>query len=518
MQYIVSIKPNDLKQAEFVVFLATPSYAAWLHDNQDFVGKALHRLYADFITQSRDDETPDPIQVLCAVVDRLPVTSAQNAGVELSGTAVGSHTYPGAGAGLEGLAYVTLPVSASVSSTIQSNPEKGAIDFRLAEGTTDTSITMCDTLRMPLANTVFQTGTPTSMSLSTWNIHPRHATNEPLELVTKNQISHHAIRLTEATKPISPLASTFSIPLLPLTLPRRVEGCMGNIIRRLTDSDGKDVTASAELEDVVPRFFKSRREPAQSTTAWALVMPNSMKASIDAETKKLLEETPGESEQENGPDRRWEDLWASDPPHFNSLVSTAIADGARLHRVLSGGGGWGKKAGLLSLDPVPVTDFAYGEQEQSETDASYDDPQDFASSLTSVVLDGDWIQFFILPNSYLNTEAAWLDSEEHIKSLQPEESLSWELGTIPSTVDSIPGQSWQHAAGASEDASVFRNSFGALTEAGLTLTRRPISKLPRSSDSTSTSATTVDVPFTRIRSVQKTEQGRRDATADVGVA
>ncbi|CUS10341.1 unnamed protein product [Tuber aestivum] len=69
-------------------------------------------------------------------------------------------------------------------------------------------------------------------------------------------------------------------------------------------------------------------------------------------------------------------------PHFPAAhESLFMTPGARIHRVLSGGGGWGSKAGLLSLDP------------QSETQV-----QKFAENFESgegIFKVGDYVQFFV---------------------------------------------------------------------------------------------------------------------------
>ncbi|KAF1939721.1 hypothetical protein EJ02DRAFT_252521 [Clathrospora elynae] len=412
---------------------------------------------------------------------------------------------PMAGTGFEGIAYAMLPAAASVSSTAPLPSDHGAIDFVIAEHTADDKV-FCDTLRLPLANTIFHTGRPTTMTLSTWKTHGKA---EPLTLLSQSNISHHSLRLLGHDPSMGHIISTLSIPLLPLTVPRRVEECMGNIIRRIVASDGEIVTASSELENVVPRFFRSRGQPAQATTAWALVIPAKLKKTISEKTDQLLTTLPTEGkDSKTNREESWERLWRSDPPVWNTLVSKALAKGARLHRVLSGGGGWGKKAGLLSLDPVP----AKVSLSAGNLPPMLDDPEDFASTLIPVVRDGDSIQFFISPTSNLTAEAGKSDSLERLESTDKTKTWGWELGTVPSTVDSIPGESWQHASPASKHVTLFRGGFGALTEGGLTLTRHL--KANQGDKARSVDMTTVDVPFSRFWAVDVAED--RGGSDDVG--
>jgi len=68
-----------------------------------------------------------------------------------------------------------------------------------------------------------------------------------------------------------------SVPLVPITRPRRIAAGLGNIVRQ-TEMDGKPSPASRELEVVIPRILKAR-DRATSTavagpvTVWALVAP-----------------------------------------------------------------------------------------------------------------------------------------------------------------------------------------------------------------------------------------------------
>jgi hypothetical protein len=414
-----------------------------------------------------------------------------------------------AGAGVEGISYALLPVDASVSSQYLPPSDKAAIDFIFAEHVFQDTV-YHDTLRLPLANTVFQTGMPSTMMLSTWeNLAVK---DRRMKLLSKTDVSHHGIRLLDQQNS-SGVVPILNIPLIPLTMPRMVQGCMGNIIRRVVGPEGKAIQASSELESVVPRFFRSRGQPAQATVAWALVIPRELGAVIAARTDELLSALPPDnqgtaSKQED----TWERLWRSDPPLWNTLVSQALTEGARLHRVLSGGGGWGKKAGLLSLDPVPTNQAA-----QSSKDNDFlgmvSDPEDFESTLTPVVRDGDSIQFFISPKSELEQKAE--NSGDHTMmrgyiNAAANRPCDWELGTVPSTMDSIRGQFWQHRP--AESVIITKNlGFGALTEGPMTLTQHSLVDESKVKSVT----TTVDVPFSRFW-VRANPAGIRGKNEDVG--
>jgi hypothetical protein len=489
------VPAEDVATNTFCVLLVTPSFSPWLQDDT-FVANAIRKAYggAPAAVQS-----PLAIQTLCAVVDKLPSGRPLSQDALKAEVMERSRAPPTGEPGYEGVAFVTLPAAASVSSTSPRSPEKGAIDFIFAgpgEGESDFS----DTWRLPLANTVFQTGVPTTMMLSSWAF---DGAKDRLELLKKTDITHHGIAANAKSNYTDDQVSTLAIPLLPLTFPRKVEGYMGNIIRSVVGPDGESITASSELERVVPRFFKARGEPAQPTTAWALVLPKTkrpLQRTREMLSKRLSSEEKASKKQL--PDEMWDRMWRYSYPSWNRLVPMALAEGARLHRVLSGGGGWGKKAGLLSLDPVPVSEEIPIRMEDATSD--FDGPGDFSEALTPVVGEGDAIQFFISPTP---PARPWVEGSSEfgkLRALPTSGSHGWEIGTVPSTVDSLPGGSWQHTVTDEKYVAVFRNTFGALAEGGLTLTRRQRRVHTKPLEVIAT--TTVDVPYSRFWTARLAEE------------
>jgi hypothetical protein len=498
VNHIEPLSPKDAAKNPFCVFLVTPSFAPWLLRDSAFIANAVKRVY------SRDPAITG-VRTLCAVVDKLPAGRAIPAQVVLEDfLEQRTKNAPSGQVGYEGIAYAAFPASASVPSTSTPSPEKGAIDFTLSGQTAEGTL-YSDVWRLPLANTVFQTGTTSTMSLSTWRFDPG---KRALQLEKTADATHHGIEMPVSSADAGQRLSALSVPLVPLTYPRGVEGCMGNIIRRFIGPEGASVSASQELEKVVPQFFKARGEPVQPTTVWALVVPKSKMSIMRRRLRtQLLRRVTKKEKDTNVDDVVWERLWKGELVASTALVSRALAEGARLHRVLSGGGGWGKKAGLLSLDPVPVSEEIPIRMEDATS--GFEGPGDFSSVLTPVVQDGDAIQFFISPAPPAQETAHGLES---LKALPKERSWGWELGTVPSTVDSIPGDSWQHAESGSPYLAVFRHSFGALAEGGMTLTQQRCDA-PGGQLSVS-SKTTIDVPYSRLWSVELA--GKEGSTDDVG--
>jgi hypothetical protein len=499
ISHIDPIPQEDVARDTFCIFLVTPSFAPWLVNDHAFLEKAVRRAYSNAFTEA---SAPFEVQALCAVVDKLPAgKTLPGAGSIEESVAHTNIQRLAEGGGFEGIAYTALPATASVSSSSPKSPDKGAIDFIVSRK----DPTYSDTWRLPLANTVFQTGTPTTMFLSTWKLEPK---TETLALDKKMNITHHGVQMFASEMRSRQTHSTLRIPLLPLTDVRVVEGCMGNIIRRVIGPQNESMTASSELEKVVPRFFKARGEAVQPTTAWALVLPKTKIRRQYAKTmqllgRRLLKEEKGTPINETS----WERLWQHGGGR-HTLVTSALMKGARLHRILSGGGGWGKKAGLLSLDPVPVSEEVPIRMEDATSTS--DGPGDFSSALTPVVKEGEAIQFFISPAPSRPVEEH--NELELLNSLPKNGSSGLELGTVPSTIDSIPGGSWQQVGSNSGHLVVFKNSFGALTEGGLTLTQRRVE--PPQKELVTLSTMTIDVPCSRFWSIEQID--KEVTTDDVG--
>lgn len=170
---------------------------------------------------------------------------------------------------------------------------------------------------VPVTNTVFQNGRTSTLFASRWEGDGW----EELRLVRRVDVGKRVVRVpSEAGE-----AARVSVPLVSITSLRPVGAALGNILKTLV-VDGQAVPASGELEANVPMLLESRRrmglgEIPGPLNVWALVVPARL-------------------------GREWR-LGALRTLHAQPL----LAEGCRLHRVLSGGGGWGAKQGLLSLDP-----------------------------------------------------------------------------------------------------------------------------------------------------------------------
>jgi hypothetical protein len=148
------------------------------------------------------------------------------------------------------------------------------------------------------------------------------------------------------------------LPLRRLTKPRKVQEAMGNILRALEMPEGTPHGASRELEAGVDKYIQS--------------LPDNVGAPERVDVfARLTTQEPSS-------------------PNPSELL---LSPGTRLHRVLSGGGGWGNKAGLLSLDPQGERDVQVFEQ---EFEARYDGTD---AAHGGIVKTGEWVQFYVAENA-----------------------------------------------------------------------------------------------------------------------
>lgn len=172
---------------------------------------------------------------------------------------------------------------------------------------------------VPLANTVFQNGRLSTMFVT--RLRWEAESWVKVQAVESADVTSQVVRVLADKKE----EAGVRVPLLPITLARTVKSALGNILKQV-EIDGQAAPASKELEEVVPLLLERRRRKGLPDIqgplgVWALVVP-----------------------------ARLAGRWHPGLVHEMDLQPMLRA-GCRLHKVLSGGGGWGAKQGLLSLDP-----------------------------------------------------------------------------------------------------------------------------------------------------------------------
>ncbi|TLS26623.1 hypothetical protein PpBr36_05285 [Pyricularia pennisetigena] len=410
----------DSQPTNAVAILVSRDLSRWL-DDSDFMSALISSLSLGSSEASQTD-----VNVLSAAVDSLCPQSLH--GTPSSGLSILRGDQDAILPGLWQQDFETTSPTfmqrsedARPSISMRLNPFLG--DFRAVDAT------------LPLANTVFQNARPFTLIASKW----RHdsATSTAPRLV--DALEKETQRIVASTGSIQSHAN-ISVPIFPLTAPRRIASGLGNIVRQIEVGDAP-VPASEELETAMHALIDARERllpeagPTSNRT-WALVVPEN---SASLEFLKGFSTSVGEAGVKSEQERA--ETFAR---HFSSILE----EGGRLHRVLSGGGGWGAKRGLLSLDPQ--TTYSSSGPEDLETFMAA-----FGGETTpnSVVSPGSYIQFLVEP-----LQPSPAQGTQRLPSLL--------LGTTPSNpVELGDGENSR----GKQPPNLVEGHFGALSNSGIYL-------------------------------------------------
>ena len=297
-------------------------------------------------------------------------------------------------------------------------------------------------LQMPVANTVFQNGRTSTLFAQRWILRQEHQSNALLVLDQKIWLPQQALDLSGLTKETSMDQSLHS-NLIPITPPRTIQAAIGNIIRKVSAGGSPEANrpASDELERAITTGIKNGSIPDQPAEVWALVKPREYAPHMGC---KIVEVTPALNE-----------------------LHKALLSGCRLHKVLSGGGGWGEKQGLLALDP----DSSYSPRQQAFQSSSGDEQDMEAEKLQAlgeVVKPGDMVTFYVGNPSLAQTKILDLRTDFVAHSSLAFQSLIF--GSLPSTMDVMPDLLRTKTSSEESELVILEGCFGMLSEQGMSLT------------------------------------------------
>lgn len=295
-------------------------------------------------------------------------------------------------------------------------------------------------LQLPISNTIFQNGQTSTLYAQRWLVINTSSLNPKLALEKSCRLPRQSLHMmgfsqTESERAVWKLETR----LKPITHPRVVAASFGNIVRRLQSRDAHDATdsvpASMELEDCISQRMHTGEIATEQIQVWALVTPH----------ERLVDQRYIESTD----------------------LQSSIESGSRLHKVLSGGGGWGIKKGLLALDPdSEYSNVLCASPEASNYDKATEDHAE-PKGIREVVRPGDVVAFYIydssvpreLPFADQSTKRSW-----HINS-----PLSVALGTVPSKIDTMTIAGGRQADMRDVNYIFARNHFGIVSEKGMAL-------------------------------------------------
>lgn len=440
------------------MILVTPAHLSLLEDGNAFI--------PDLLRQEAELSQPGQVfDVMAAVVDRIPHLHApteahgSRSGASLSNLSAGATPRDGS----EGVSVAVLDSSSAApglwatqqdsrereTMTIQQrctltftipSSTRGNTEVQKLAGQDDVS----RMLQLPVANTVFQNGRTATLFAQRWILQQDHHSNALLVPDQKVWLPQQALDLNGLVKETSVDQSLHS-DLIPITPPRTIKAAIGNIIRRVS-ADGSpeaNTPASSELERAITKGIKNGSIPDKPAEVWALVKPQGYAPHMGSETVKASPELDG--------------------------LYRALLSGCRLHKVLSGGGGWGEKQGLLALDP----DSNYSPRQQA-FQSNIGDEQDTEAgklqALGEVVKPGDIVTFYVRNPSQAQTNT--LDLGPHLGASTSLAPLYLMFGSLPSTMDVMPDLLPTKATSEETDCVILNGCFGMLSEQGMSLTVR----------------------------------------------
>lgn len=292
-------------------------------------------------------------------------------------------------------------------------------------------------LKLPVSNTLFQNGQTSTLYAECW---------KPSQSATGYSRVRRAL-LPAQTLHLGgfvddkPSYGKFDLntKLKPIVPPRIIAAAMGNIIRQIYSGSFSNpeetAPASKELEEAVSQYIKNSQDPIQKVDIWALVTPRKYRVS---------------------------------EPRLGPNLRQSIENGSRLHKVLSGGGGWGMKEGLLALDPDGDYDCPEHEMQMGSGE---DQIRDLAGAQVcrDIVKPGDLVSFFV-PTPLIDRPSNLNEPRESWDSWKAMAPSAANFGTLPSTMDAMPNSS-----SASGQPSMLFNHllalghFGMLSEHGMSI-------------------------------------------------
>ncbi|KAL6240061.1 hypothetical protein BDW75DRAFT_1895 [Aspergillus navahoensis] len=451
---ILSSFPTELSQStlDYIpVLLFTPAFAHWADAQGTFFEQCLNRLYQ----KTSDRPSQLPIHAVGVIIDRLPHYARER---NTFGESEGVSILLAGRDDIQGKAATPRQIrSAEI--------EESTLLFSFRKDVRAQSKSQHPhEIGLRLANTIFLNGNENTLFGTRWTY---DTSSKRLKLEESVDLSTCSVMMTPNN-----IRSSLDLPLYPVGERRKVISSMGNILRQVAKhADGRSdesMPASSELEKELPRYIAENDIADRRVTVWALI--------------EKTQQSPYAKSN-----------------HSKSSLAEAIQTGGRLHRVMSGGGGWGKKQGLLSLDP----EMSFGKPREEdikplhqllssdEVNSAYEAApppelptfmQDL-SALSQTAEPGDYVQFF----ASVAEQELYAGSSISLCASSGESVLC--CFGVMSDAEVLSSQTAKH-----KNLTVASNHFGALSEKAITY----LQPLAEAQPDMSETHTKVDVPGSRL--------------------
>lgn len=258
-------------------------------------------LQQSFPDPSQNDASAGEISVLAAVVDGL--SPSRQFGEPQSGFSV-----------LKGYTESLLPSFWDMGQRNYESSSPSSISMLLDPFSGDKRSLQ---VTVPLANTIFQNGRPSTLLASRWQ---KQASGS----FTLAQLEERTSQVILPSITGRDLITRASVPLLPISTPRKVVAGLGNIIRQV-EIDGQPSPASKELEANVPKLLDARSQADPDFVpgpigVWALVLPEPVVESGILDSMPSVQYLGSEGERDSA-------------QAFAELFPKLLTSGCHLHKI-----------------------------------------------------------------------------------------------------------------------------------------------------------------------------------------
>ncbi len=245
-----------------LVILVTPKFVTWFEQEEEKpkLIPAILEIIRPFYSKSCPNLSET--NVICACVDGL---SPQPSAIP--------HTR-GNRQPVQGFSFLTgfTPAKLWAENQVEYKVAKPSLTFEIREKghrrRKHDTIAQRLYVTLPLANTLFKTGSPSMLAISKWipSTNGDYFRRVNLDRERENVI----IQLSPSS--FGKGSPQFSIPAFPLTPARKIASGLGNIVRTVEFNPSDNKPASHELETAVTDFLKSEHIENSLVEVWALVV------------------------------------------------------------------------------------------------------------------------------------------------------------------------------------------------------------------------------------------------------
>ena len=427
---IEKVDGGNSTQPLHATVLVTTSLAKWLDEDNPFLLELAMRLCFD----SHGVRKLSQLDFTVAVVDKLPGPSDRE---QPLGQYVPSSRVSTAIHGVYEGVSIRLTTQSSFYPRIEpltSRNKSGTRRFTFTQQSPMERVNMYIQIDLQLAKTMFVNGSD-AMMFSVQAKIPK-SSDEGFSFSSRQEL--HSLTISTHTSKWH-----LNLPLEPLTQPRRIASTMGNIINSIEAVDGngeEHMPASTELEQAVSKFLSQHG----ITTTQVFAYIRESQAGIEAVGR------------ENETHKSWPDL---------------LLQGT-LRKVTGGGGGWGEKRGLLSVDPsTSLNEVSEDNQLTFDSDGNALIPD------SAIARPGDTVQFLgTLPDPLQGTPARYraLPNDKDFGLSRNNLTILTTVGKIPPSIDGGDGK----VGSKQERWTTVPNLFGMLSEENIAIRTKMWSSLP----------------------------------------